>query len=188
MKIFFSVLSTMGGMSISPVISCSEGEFNIFNLQEYLKVLEREVRENKDNIFTTNSAENRWSAVIRWQDDRFITVHVSKVSYITTNQVIKDVARHFNCLEADLLGTDTRDTNIIKPKHLCMFIIRYLLKKSFTEIGKTFFMDHASVMYACKITIPSWAASNDPQMTEAFTYFSEKYGIELIKYLQLKNV
>jgi hypothetical protein len=178
----------MEGLTISPVISCSGEEFNIFHMQEYLKVLGREVGENKDNIFTTNSAENRWVVVIKWQEDRFITEHLSKVSYITTNQVIKDVAKHFGCLEADLLGTETRDQEIIKPKHLCMFIIRYLLKKTFTEIGRIFFMDHASVMHACKVTVPSWVASNDPKMTVAFTYFSEKYGIELIKYLKLNNI
>jgi len=63
--------------------------------------------------------------------------------------IIKTVATAFNIRSSDIRGK-RRTRNLIKPRHIAMFLVRKHTSLSFPEIGREFGdRDHGSVLYGC---------------------------------------
>ena len=68
---------------------------------------------------------------------------------IKPKNIISAVIATFGISEMDLLGKK-RSRTIVKPRHICMWLIRKHTSLSFPDIGKIFSnRDHANVQYAC---------------------------------------
>lgn len=51
-----------------------------------------------------------------------------------------------------------RSVTVVKARQVAMYLARALTQLSYTEIGKAFERDHATVIWACRVVL------NDPEM------------------------
>ncbi|MCB9780443.1 MAG: chromosomal replication initiator protein DnaA [Alphaproteobacteria bacterium] len=69
---------------------------------------------------------------------------------LTADEIVQAVARFFSLKVADLKGT-RRLKQIVRPRHIAMWLVREHTELSFPEIGRVFGnRDHSSVQHACK--------------------------------------
>jgi chromosomal replication initiator protein len=73
--------------------------------------------------------------------------------------VINVVANFFNS-DMDTILSKKRKRDIVKMRHLCMFLIHKNTKMTLKEIGKYFTMDHTSVLHGCG-KIKKYVLDND---------------------------
>jgi chromosomal replication initiator protein len=65
------------------------------------------------------------------------------------NSIIKTVATAFNIRSSDIKGK-RRTKNLIKPRHIAMYLVRKHTNLSYPEIGREFGnRDHGSILYGC---------------------------------------
>ena len=100
----------------------------------------------------------------------FATQHLSGLfqkedtETLDIDSIIKTVATAFNIRSSDIRGK-RRTKNLIKPRHIAMYLVRKHTNLSFPEIGREFGdRDHGSVLYGCnKITE---ALKQDPSLRQ----------------------
>ena len=114
------------------------------------------------NIRELEGALNRLEAICRFHntapDLNFVKLHLGKLlvqqtKILNTNDIFTIVATTFGVSISDLKGKK-RTRTLVRPRHICMWLIRKHTNKSFPDIGREFGgRDHASIQYACnKIT------------------------------------
>lgn len=80
-------------------------------------------------------------------------VLITKDRLMKPSDIFTAVSTTFGITDADIVSKK-RTRNLVRPRHICMWLIRKHTSLSFPDIGKKFGgRDHASVQYACnKIT------------------------------------
>ena len=69
---------------------------------------------------------------------------------ISADDIIQTVANFYNVKISDLKGS-RRLKQLVRPRHVAMYLIRKYTEHSFPEIGRIFGnRDHATVQHACK--------------------------------------
>lgn len=68
---------------------------------------------------------------------------------VDAQEVIKAVASLFNVRVEDLMGS-RRQRQLVRPRHLSMWLVREHTDLSFPDIGRVFGKDHATIHHACK--------------------------------------
>ena len=112
----------------------------------------------QDNVRELEGTLNRLKALCRFHQTEpnihFVRkqlgqVLIQETRIITPKNIIAAVIATFGISEMDLLGKK-RSRTIVKPRHICMWLIRKHTSLSFPDIGKIFSnRDHANVQYAC---------------------------------------
>jgi chromosomal replication initiator protein len=67
----------------------------------------------------------------------------------SADDIILTVANFYNIKVGDLMGT-RRLKQLVRPRHVAMWMVREHTGLSFPEIGRVFERDHATVQHACK--------------------------------------
>lgn len=74
----------------------------------------------------------------------------SKRQTISAEKVLKIVQKFYNVPVEDIIST-RRNKEVIKPRHVAMYILYNIVGLSFPEVGKTMGgKDHSTVMHGCK--------------------------------------
>ena len=69
---------------------------------------------------------------------------------VSPETVLQTVASFYNVKVSDLKGA-RRLKQLVKPRHVAMYLMRHLTSLSFPEIGRAFGnRDHATIQHACK--------------------------------------
>ena len=110
------------------------------------------------NIRELEGALNRLEAICRFHRTspslNFVKLHLGKLLFqetrvLSSAEIFNTVSTSFGVSIADLKGKK-RTRNLVRPRHICMWLIRKYTSKSFPDIGREFGgRDHASVQYAC---------------------------------------
>ncbi len=74
--------------------------------------------------------------------------HISNKK-VTTKQLLKAVAQHFNLEVSDLLGKK-RLQEVVYPRHLVMYLLHKNLNHSFPQIGDELHKDHTTIMHGVR--------------------------------------
>jgi chromosomal replication initiator protein len=74
---------------------------------------------------------------------------IDEVRAPTSDEIIQTVANFYNIKISDLKGT-RRLKQLVRPRHVAMFLVRKHTELSFPDIGRAFGRDHATVQHACK--------------------------------------
>jgi len=112
----------------------------------------------QDNVRELEGTLNRLKALCKFHRTE-PSIHFARQQLgqvlIQENRIIKPenifttVGTTFGISETDLRGKK-RSRTLVKPRHICMWLIRKHTSLSFPDIGKIFSnRDHASVQYAC---------------------------------------
>ncbi len=65
-------------------------------------------------------------------------------------KIVQIVSQFYN-LQKDDLMTKTRRKEIVRPRQIAMYLLRYELKESYPSIGRKFGgKDHTTAIYACE--------------------------------------
>ena len=110
------------------------------------------------NVRELEGTINRLQALCRFHGQPptllFVKKHFGRVfvqehRVLAPNDIFDAVATTFGITCADL-RSKRRTRNLVRPRHICMWLIRKHTSLSFPDIGKQFGgRDHASVQYAC---------------------------------------
>jgi chromosomal replication initiator protein len=71
----------------------------------------------------------------------------TSVKSITQNEILERVAQHFNLSVGELIGK-SRQSSIILPRQIAMYLCRKYTACSLTEIGRVFRRDHTTVLHS----------------------------------------
>ncbi len=66
---------------------------------------------------------------------------------LTHQRVVATVGKYYKISKGDLLGK-SKKANIVVARHMCMWLIRKVLKLPYAEIGKIFKRDHSTIISA----------------------------------------
>ena len=112
----------------------------------------------QDNVRELEGTLNRLKALctfhqtepnIHFVRQKLGQVLIQESRVIKPENIFSAVGTTFGISEVDLRGKK-RSRNLVKPRHICMWLIRKHTSLSFPDIGKIFSnRDHASVQYAC---------------------------------------
>ena len=113
----------------------------------------------RGNIREVEGVINRLAAVVRLHPQT-LTIpvaqrHLGSVlaeapSAVSADHIIQTVANFYNVKVSDLKG-QRRLKQLVRPRHVAMFLVRSHTDHSFPEIGRMFGgRDHATVQHACK--------------------------------------
>jgi len=95
-----------------------------------------------DNGFGTSRAACNHSAVPQKQ------VFHQQLSDVPVSMIIACVANYYGVSEIDIVSA-RRTANVIRPRHVAMYLARRLTGKSYAQIGRAFGdRDHATVIHA----------------------------------------
>jgi len=97
---------------------------------------------------------------------------------LPVDRVVMIVAIYFNTTPGRI-KEHSRLRNIVVPRQVCMFYMHHLLGMSFTDIGKYFNKNHATVMYALQ------AVENLKFFDRSFK--GEMYGLDRLLNMKYKN-
>jgi chromosomal replication initiator protein len=111
------------------------------------------------NVRELEGVVNRLSAVMRLRPG-LLTIDVARQHLstmldenpqsINADDIIQTVANFYNVKISDLKGS-RRLKQLVRPRHVAMYLIRKYTEHSFPEIGRIFGnRDHATVQHACK--------------------------------------
>ncbi|MGB0638297.1 MAG: chromosomal replication initiator protein DnaA [Myxococcota bacterium] len=111
------------------------------------------------NVRELEGVVNRLSAVMRLRPG-LLTIDVARQHLssmldenpqsISADDIIQTVANFYNVKISDLKGS-RRLKQLVRPRHVAMYLIRKYTEHSFPEIGRIFGnRDHATVQHACK--------------------------------------
>jgi chromosomal replication initiator protein len=112
----------------------------------------------RGNIREVEGILNRLSALVRLHRQaptlEFARQHLGGVLADSTSapnaeDIIRSVADFYNIKVGDLKG-DRRLKQLVRPRHVAMWMVRKHTELSFPEIGRVFDRDHATVQHACK--------------------------------------
>ena len=113
----------------------------------------------RGNIREVEGVINRLAAVVRLHPQpltiAFAQRHLGSVlaeapSAISGEHIIQTVANFYNVKVSDLKG-QRRLKQLVRPRHVAMYLVRNHTQHSFPEIGRMFGgRDHATVQHACK--------------------------------------
>jgi len=113
----------------------------------------------RGNIRELEGVVNRLSAVVRLHRQpltidlaqRHLGNVLSEIKLsITATEIIETVANFYNVKISDLKG-QRRLKQLVRPRHVAMYLVRSHTDHSFPEIGRLFGgRDHATVQHACK--------------------------------------
>ncbi len=113
----------------------------------------------RGNIREVEGVINRLAAVVRLHPQPltipFAQRHLGSVlaeapSAVSAEHIIQTVANFYNVKVSDLKG-QRRLKQLVRPRHVAMFLVRSHTEHSFPEIGRMFGgRDHATVQHACK--------------------------------------
>lgn len=82
---------------------------------------------------------------------------------ITIERIQHIVAHHYN-MTADELCSDRRTADVVRARHIAMYLATTMTKRSISEIGRRFERDHTSVIAAVR-KLERWISKN-PQFAE----------------------
>jgi chromosomal replication initiator protein len=113
----------------------------------------------RGNIREVEGVINRLAAVVRLHPQPltipFAQRHLGSVlaeapSAVSAEHIIQTVANFYNVKVSDLKG-QRRLKQLVRPRHVAMYLVRSHTQHSFPEIGRMFGgRDHATVQHACK--------------------------------------
>jgi chromosomal replication initiator protein len=89
---------------------------------------------------TLESAENAIRDLIRTHEPKRVRIE----------EILKLVSAHFSLTRADLLSSG-RTANVVRPRHIAMYLSKTLTSRSLPEIGRRFGgRDHTTVLHAVR--------------------------------------
>ena len=113
----------------------------------------------RGNIREVEGVVNRLAAVVRLHRQPltipFAQRHLGNVlaeapAAVNAEHIIQTVANFYNVKISDLKG-QRRLKQLVRPRHVAMYLVRSHTEHSFPEIGRMFGgRDHATVQHACK--------------------------------------
>ena len=113
----------------------------------------------RGNIRELEGVLNRLKALTRFHNElldvEFARRHLGSVlseepNRPTADSVVQSVASFYNIKITDLKG-QRRLKQLVRPRHVAMYLVRKYTELSFPEIGRAFGnRDHATVQHACK--------------------------------------
>jgi chromosomal replication initiator protein len=92
----------------------------------------------------------------------------------SAQEIIETVATYYNVSVADLLGT-RRHKQLVRPRHVAMWLVRKHTDQSFPDMGRTFGRDHATVQHAVKKMAEE--SSSDPDVKVAIQTILRNLGV-----------
>ncbi len=120
----------------------------------------RSLRQMRDEISTISK---RCTAILKTQSQ------MDK-----TKNIIKAVCEHYGCTKLDLTS-DRRDASIIIPRHMTMYLCRYLTTLSLVDVGRALGgKDHSTICYGIEMiekkrVVDMHIAASVSMLTEMFS-------------------
>lgn len=191
MKIYVEVFNIDNKWILSKNIMFDGGYYDIHAMWRFWAKLDGLVTQRKApniKLLPTERTKKFTITIAMGNDGEYLLIDSKdKITRLNTD-IINDVADFFRIPPEDMF-IKSRKPRILKPRHFAILLIWLVNRESLSSVSKLFDQNHATTIHIIRNSIPSFYISNEPIIVQAIDYFSQKYDVDIRKYvLNLKDV